>query len=244
VSFPAAVLALAMQNAFVQVGPSISYSDADIRRIYDEYGDCVVRRFSKQASSAVLENVDDETLMKRRRVLIDSDCLKPAGRGMRSAMLLQADRLRYSVADALVRRELAGLPPPIPNSLPKLQHWDPGEEPTNVLPSGKHLRKSDYEEALQKYREKSAFSAFSEFGECVVRSDPGAAKALLATRPETKQEDIAFGGVRPALAGCLSQGQTFAFTKLSLRGTIAVNYYRLAKASGTAPQTSSDVTSR
>jgi hypothetical protein len=99
------------------------------------------------------------------------------------------------------------------------------------LPANASKRaKAKYEEALKNFDEAQSFWLLGKYGECVVRTDPAAAKALLQTRVETAGEVIAFDGLRPALAECLPEGKTLAFGKLVLRGTIAVNYYRLAHA--------------
>ena len=74
------------------------------------------------------------------------------------------------------------------------------------------------------------FSYLSRYGECVVRADPAGSRALLAAKPETPEEASRFAALRLALATCLPEGHTLEFGKLALRGTIAVNYYRLAKA--------------
>lgn len=228
-SFLALIMSMVVQNPLGQVGPSVNFGEAGLRLSYYEYGDCVVNRYPKQASEALLTNIDDEKLIRRKGVLIISDCIMPV-KGTMRMMMLQADRVRYAIADALVKRELANRPVPRVSAIPALEHWDTGPAPSAVSPAGKNLGKAEFEAALRKYREKSAFTAFSRFGECVVRADAQAAKALLATWPESKPEVTAFQQLRPALAGCLPQGQTIAFTKLSLRGTVAVNYYRLAAA--------------
>ena len=50
------------------------------------------------------------------------------------------------------------------------------------------------------------------------------------TAPDSAEEAARFGALRPALAHCLSEGETLRSGKAALRGSIAVNYYRLAHA--------------
>ena len=50
------------------------------------------------------------------------------------------------------------------------------------------------------------------------------------TTPGSAQETAQFGAMTTAFATCLPEGQTLAFGKLALRGTVAINYYRLAHA--------------
>jgi hypothetical protein len=223
-------LVVAAQSAFVQAGPSVAFSDADLRQIYKEYGECIVARFPRQASAALLQNIDDQTLIKKKGVLIIGDCLKPP-KGVRTSLNLQADRVRYAIADALVRTELSQVGPPDVKSVPALALWDVSQPPSAKSPSGRPLRNADYQAELQEYQEKMAFRAFAIFGECVVRADAASSRSLLATQPETRAEDTAFAQLQGALSACLPAGKKLAFTKQSLRGTIAVNYYRLAKAS-------------
>lgn len=52
----------------------------------------------------------------------------------------------------------------------------------------------------------------------------------MSTEPETAAEAGSFDALRPTVAQCLLKGRTLAFGKLVLRGTIALNYYRLAHA--------------
>jgi hypothetical protein len=48
--------------------------------------------------------------------------------------------------------------------------------------------------------------------------------------PETDAEAAGFGTLTPTVAQCLPEGRMISLGKLVLRGTIAVNYYRLAHA--------------
>jgi hypothetical protein len=69
----------------------------------------------------------------------------------------------------------------------------------------------------------------------VVRVNPAAARTLLLTRPESAEEKAAFATMNLAFATCLPEGVTMSFGKTALRGTVAMNYYRLAKAAPAAP---------
>ena len=72
--------------------------------------------------------------------------------------------------------------------------------------------------------------ALSMIGECAVRADPTGARNLLKARLNSKDEDAAVQALTPAFASCLPKGAQVRFNILSLRGTVAVNYYRLALA--------------
>jgi hypothetical protein len=72
--------------------------------------------------------------------------------------------------------------------------------------------------------------ALSMVGECAVRGNPGGARDLLKARLNSKEEDAAVQTMMPAFASCLPKGAQVRFNIRSLRGTVAVNYYRLALA--------------
>jgi hypothetical protein len=52
--------------------------------------------------------------------------------------------------------------------------------------------------------------------------------------PNSPEEASQFAAMQQSLGACLPAGQQLKFGKLDLRGTIAVNYYRLAKAAAGA----------
>ena len=78
--------------------------------------------------------------------------------------------------------------------------------------------------------EANSYVALHEFGECVVRSDPAAARALVLSRPATDAERAAFGALAPKLGACLSTGNDVRFTKLILANIVAETMYRLSAA--------------
>jgi len=72
--------------------------------------------------------------------------------------------------------------------------------------------------------------ALSTVGECAVRANPRGAHDFLNARLNSKEESAAVQTMMPAFASCLPKGVQVHFNILSLRGTVAVNYYRLALA--------------
>ena len=70
-----------------------------------------------------------------------------------------------------------------------------------------------------------------------MRVDPQGAKALLLTDPVTDGEAAAFNALGTALGTCIAPGKSLNFGKAALRGSIAINYYRLAVAARSAPAT-------
>lgn len=67
-------------------------------------------------------------------------------------------------------------------------------------------------------------------GECAVRANATGARNLLKTKLNSKDELQAVNAMTPAFAGCLPKGLQFRPNLTTLRGMVAVNYYRLANA--------------
>ena len=215
-----------------RAGSDISVRDT--REVLERYGQCVVKIDRRGASEAILSDVGNKEFRTRYRKLIDGDCLVNAAGGIGAGTIIRAkfagDQFRYALADALFRVELAGLPARIFDGVPKLDHRHPGEPPAKVNRKGKPLRASDYEARLRDYDVQVAANYLSQYGECVARLNPVASRALLLTHAETRQETAAFESLRGTFAQCLPEAVTLTFSKVTLRGTLAVNYYRLAKA--------------
>ena len=220
---------------------SRDFSTKETRALMHGYAKCVVGRRQAKASEALLLNVDNSTLMRDYPSLIVGDCLV-AQRGIRNdaridtvKMSFEGDLYRYALADALVSKELAGATVPDFSAVPKLDHRTPGAQPQRVSVKGKRLSQAKYDAAVRDYNEAVAFSYLSFYGECVVRTAPSDARALLLTVPDSPEEKTSFDALRPAFAECLPAGTTLKFGRTALRGTIAINYYRLARAALGAP---------
>lgn len=208
----------------------LEYSTEQTRALMHEYARCVVKRQGKKASEALLSNVDNGTILRRYGMLIVGDCLADNAKTDTTTMSFAGDLYRYALADALVGQELADTPVPDVSDLPPLDHRDPGEPPRQITASGKKVSKKKYEQALESHNRGVAYAFLGRYGECIIRFDAPGAKALLLTKPDSREEAIRFAALKPALASCLPEGHTLTFGKVPLRGSIAVNYYRLAHA--------------
>lgn len=216
-------------------GQPSDYSAKDTRDIVRDFGDCIVKRHQQSASAAILANADNHQLRRNYPYLFDNDCLSFKDIGW-TLVSFDGDQFRYILADALVRAEFAKSAPLNLKVVPPLSHSDPGQPPSAVGSGGKPLRSQAYERANENYRIAAAFAFLSRYGECVVRADPDEAHALILTMPNSPQEASQFATMQSTLGACLPAGQQLKFGKLDLRGTIAVNYYRLAKAAAGATQ--------
>jgi hypothetical protein len=211
------------------------YSTKETRAIMHAYARCVVKRQPRKASEAILADLSQEEILHHYGSLIIGDCLANAG-GEGTQMSFKGDLYTYALADALVARELADVPPPALDGVPVLVHREPGAEPRPTDARGKRLRAGQYSKALDNYRRSVVFAFLSKYGECIVRFAPPEAKALLTTAPDSVEETAAFGRLRPALSNCMPVGRTISFGRVALRGGIAINYYRLAHAAGAGEQ--------
>jgi hypothetical protein len=203
-----------------------------VRALVADYGECIVKREPARASAAILAGLGNKTMLDRYPQLLQETCLHTR-LGDRVEVRFTGDQYRFAIADALVRQELASAPPPVLDDVPPLAHHDPGEPPRTDS-KGRPLQGRALEQAMRDHDVDRAANYMWRYGECVVRVDPAAAKALLMTDPASKEEDVQFGAMSTALGTCLGEGRTLEFGKAALRGTIAVSYYRLAKAPRTA----------
>jgi hypothetical protein len=224
------VLALVASSQAASAAQSDSdYSTKETRAVMHDYAKCVVRSRPAKASEAIAANLDNATILRKYPMLMSPDCLgdaAPQGVSMRFG----GDLYRYALADALVNRELAAWTVPDLAAVPRLVHRDPGEAPSQSTAKGKPLGKRKYEAALAAHEKEATYAYLSRYGECVVRGNPAGSKALLLTGPDTLQETTAFNALRPVLERCMVEGRTIRFGRVTLRGSIAINFYRLAQA--------------
>jgi hypothetical protein len=207
-------------------------SERETRDVFSGYAQCVVQKRARDAEVVVLSTVGNSEILRTYPRMIEPDCLRPG-----QQLVLPGEYLRYGLADALVRAEFAGgLPQDIGQAV-ALPH--PEVDEANYRPEPGKAAKPKELQRLQDARNKAiAFRLLSIYGECVDRRNPAAALALVLSKPGSKDEAQSFAALRPALEVCLPEGQTVAFTRVSLRGTVAMNRYRLAKAPRVAAVTS------
>jgi hypothetical protein len=226
------LIAIAASTTPLAAQPS-NYSAKETRRLAYDYAKCVVARHAGPASEAVLSDVDNKTLMARYWSLVEGECLVRQTHAA-AKMSFPGDLYRYALADALVSRELKSAPVPDFSNVPPLQRRALPEAPAPLRANASKAERRKYDEEMKDFTEAEAFRSLGALGECVVRLNAPGAKGLLLTSPETPAETSSFDALRPALGQCLPEGTTLTLGRLVLRGTIAVNYYRLAHAAGAA----------
>lgn len=207
---------------------STTLQDAERRKVVSGFADCVVRRRHDEAVSVVLNNETNTEILERHRRLIDSSCLPMTVGGQLEARF-PGDTLRYAIAEALVRADFPiSFPQGITATAP-LTHQ--GVNPEWLAPPmGKKFSPMQLADRQRRADESAGFAYLTRFGECVVRADPVLAHRLLLTPPLSETETAAFKALAPQLSGCHEAGGQLKANKATMRGTIAHNFYRLAKA--------------
>lgn len=215
--------------------PTTEYQAVEVRKIQLRYGECVVKKHPTEARQFVLtNNYEGADFKKNLNAVGDGVCLAAVASDVGQAIMqFPADTMKYTLADALVRSEIR-------QPLPSLENAPAIDQPK--LDESKYMPKPGVKVTaklltqLADYRAGRATLIYlAEFGECVVRKNPSQAHALLMADPASPQEDSTLQAIYPSLGGCMTAGQTIKFNRSILRGTIAMNYYRLALASGPAP---------
>ena len=133
----------------------------------------------------------------------------------------QAEFYRYALAEALFRRDLKKLAAGNFAMVPRLAHARPAPK-ASVGASKKDKDRAAGEQAFE--------INLSMLGECLVRGNPVGSHAVLSSEPASDAETAAFASMMPAMERCIDQTKPARVGLDDVRGTIAVNYLRLAKA--------------
>lgn len=199
-----------------------------IRKITFDYAACVVKAHHAKASEAILATASNEAIMGKMSQIIDSDCLgSAAGEGV--DMRFPNDTYQYALADALVNADFAShghdsFADRLPLAQPPRTTQEEQADGLAKIKSG-----SKRKEAQRGYDKANALAWLARYGECVVREDPKSARYWLLTRPETPEEISRITAMSRTFSACLGSG-TMRLNRITMRGTVAINYYRLAMA--------------
>jgi hypothetical protein len=201
-----------------------------IEQVLAGYASCVVKKQRALASQFVL---DRTTLQfeKKYRPLADGNCLVDASGAYFAdvGMKLSGDAMRFALADALLRDEIAAIDPAeLPKAarlpIPLLSNAD--YEPK----TGRQYRPQQLKELDESRQKDQTTLVIYRFGECAVRSSPQGSRALLQASANSDAEAAAVQSIMPALGACLEKGAQIELTRSILRGALAFNYYSLAHA--------------
>jgi hypothetical protein len=228
------VIASALAFAAATAAPKqFDMSAEDSRLVVRDFARCEVKIAKKPSIELVEANpsqwpgtklpvVAPQCLPQRTDLTLSDLFWGTGGFALRGRMT----HFRYALAEALLHQTYRKAPPvilasaaaldhsPIPAGSPKPAAWNSGDD--------------DWQKAVAQSQVDAQASAF---GECVVRGSPAEAWALLNTDVASPAEMSAFKALTPALAGCMTKVGMMPKGKFNVRGTIALNYYRLAQAS-------------
>lgn len=197
------------------------------RRVMHDYAKCVVRKRPKLASEAILADVDNGVLQQRYSQLIDPDCMGRVGGSI--TMSFSGDLYRYALADALINAEFATEgPKSLSDRLPLAHVPMPDQDALSarLATTRSKARKAELQEGFDS---QAATAWSSRYGECIVRAEPENVRLWILTPPDIPEELSRINALRKAFSQCLLGG-TLRFNRVVMRGLVALNYYRLAKA--------------
>ncbi len=209
-----------------------------IRKFLADYGKCITKREPELARKAVLTGADfsiksDEGKRLLQRECVDLEELRNTSSGFRGKLRMGEDDYRGTIADALIARDAAQLAASDFSAVPALTYEEPRPLKMNFS-DGKPIPEERLARQRVAIERKLVANRLGKLGECVVRTAAAPSRAVLATPIDSSAELQALQGVTPALQQCLPVGETAAFDRMSLRGTLAVAYYRLASAAQTS----------
>lgn len=199
------------------------------RKVLADFGKCVVELDPVSAKKAVLSDLESAEIYKDHKKLVDARCLpSTVGRGIR----LQMDdlSLKAAIAQTLIFRELKTGQIDSFAQIAPLTHRQPYPLKTLDEKTGKPLSEKSIKSQEVAVARKTLAYTVSRFGECVVRTYPAGARTVVFAPIGSPEELAAVKAMAPALSGCIAKGERVAFNRLTLRNTMAVNYYRLANA--------------
>lgn len=206
-----------------------------MRKIGAELYACQVASKPKEAGEFILERSTGRNAYQAMGRVLDPACMKGEAFKYVETLRGNLDLIRYGVASALVLREYKGAYPATIAAAPALKHTPRPFDETAFRQSSR-FRNLGPKSLTQAKQEKAVYDFLERFGDCVVRRDPAAAQRFLTTPVGSRDEGQALAGVRPGLAACLPPGRQANLDLDLIRGTMADNFYRLARvAPATAP---------
>ena len=224
--FSVLIIAVSMLSMPVIAKPA---DVTESRKLLAEFATCAVKKRPETAKLIVLENLTSAQIRKDHEKIFDNSCITaPVGR--RVEMLSDEGSFKAAFAQALIVMEFKDTAPSNFSTVAPLGHNKPYPLKTVDDRTGKPLP----EEAIKKQQEaidrKTTELAISQLGECIVRLNSFGARNVLSTPMGTDEELNAVKAVATDMSSCIVRGQTVGFNRVTIRNTIAVNYYRLASA--------------
>lgn len=202
----------------------------EVRTLSAVYADCVLGYETRivLAREYLINDLPSDTLLRGKyRRLIDGNCLVKVSRTQTGIqMTFPGELYRYALAGALIRIDFGQIQFDDFSKVAPLQHRPMPVLDEAALPKNK--KKAD--EAKEEFELERVDGFLARYAECVVRRSPIESRKLLTSEVASAEEKQTFGSMNDGLSRCMPEGSTVRFGRETLRGAIAVAYYRLADA--------------
>lgn len=229
----ATALWIAPAGAQSQFGENLRTQVPD-QNMLASYASCVVKAKRPLASRFVLDRTTLE-FDRAYRALDDTNCMSGvSGADAQIGHAMSGELMRFALAEALLRDELASIDPA---ALPMAARLDiPQITAANYEPKAyRDYSLADMKGLDEKRRKHQLAVIMYKFGECAVRSNPQGARTLLQAPANSAVELQALQSALPAYGACLERGTRFQLSRAELRGALAFGYYSLAHAPTATP---------
>ncbi len=211
-------------------------SPAQIRKFLADYGECIAKREPELARKAILVGANfnresPEGKRLKQRECMDEDNLRNTVSGFqgRLRMRLDDDTYRGVIAEALVVKGSRLLDAAGVRAIPLLTYDE--TRPLRVqYPDGKPIPEGKLARQRAAIARKAEAVQMGKLGECVVRNAPENSRSVLSSALETPAELQSINALGPILGQCIKAGETVSLDRMSVRGALAIAYYRLSQA--------------
>lgn len=211
-------------------------SPQQIRAFLAEYGQCVAKREPELAQKSVLSGASFSRDSAEGKRLMQRECMDPQllrntsdGFSGRLRMRFDEDTYRGVIAEALIARHNAVLDAAKLPAIATLTYEEPRPLRTTDR-DGKPIAEDSLARQRMAIARKTQAMLMGKLGECVVRIAPAQSRATLTTALDTPAELAALNALGPTLGQCVKAGETVSLDRISVRGALAIAYYRLSQA--------------
>ena len=208
-----------------------------IRAFLAQYGECVAKREPELAQKSVLsgasfsrESAEGKRLMQRE--CMSEELLRNQADGFagRLRMRFDEDTYRGVIAEALIAKQGAAVNETALPAIAMLSYEEPRPLRTTDR-EGKPIPEEGLARQRAAIARKTQAMLMGKLGECAVRAAPAQSRAVLTTAIDTPAELQALNALGPTLGQCIKAGETVSLDRVSVRGALAIAYFRLASAS-------------
>ena len=211
-------------------------SPQQIRAFLAGYGECIAKREPELAQKSVLSGASFSRDSAEGKRLMQRECMDPEllrnqadGLAGRLRMRLDEDTYRGFIAEALIARQGAVVDAAALPAIALLTYEQPRPLRT-VDREGKPIPEEGLARQRAAIARKTQAMLMGRLGECAVRAAPEQARVIMSTAIDTPTELQALNALGPTLAQCIKVGETVSLDRVSVRGALAIAYYRLSQA--------------